>query len=130
MAPVFVEGVKRTLPSRYPDALICDLETVRDAPYSMTAAGVGDLLAAFVSLADWRLAAGMGMAPEFTTLPDELMRDLEPALQEGAFQIRERTPEGMCRLAKLIALAGLACRWQRPPRRFPGTSTSSRICSA
>jgi len=45
MAPVFVGGVKRTLPSRYPDVLICDLETLRDAPPAMTAAGVGDLLA-------------------------------------------------------------------------------------
>ena len=27
MSPTFVDGVKRTLDSRYPDALICDLET-------------------------------------------------------------------------------------------------------
>src|SRR5512142_2032403 len=53
MAPTFVDGVKRTLPSRYPDALVCDLETLADAPYEMTAAGVGDLLAAFVSLPGW-----------------------------------------------------------------------------
>jgi glycerol dehydrogenase-like iron-containing ADH family enzyme len=37
---------------RYPDALVCDLETLRDAPYAMTAAGVGDLLVAGVSFAD------------------------------------------------------------------------------
>ena len=46
MAPIFVDGVKRTLPSRYPDVLVCDLETLRDEPAAMTAAGVGDLLAA------------------------------------------------------------------------------------
>ena len=28
MAPTFINGVKRTLPSRYPDLLICDLATV------------------------------------------------------------------------------------------------------
>src|SRR5262249_44569635 len=52
MAPTFLDGVKRTLASRYPDALVCDLETLRDAPRAMTVAGVGDLLAAFVSLPD------------------------------------------------------------------------------
>ena len=49
MSPTFVDGVKRTLDSRYPDALICDLETLRDAPAEMTAGGVGDMLAVFVS---------------------------------------------------------------------------------
>ena len=39
MAPTFINGVKRTLPSRYPDALVCDLETLCDAPYDMTVAG-------------------------------------------------------------------------------------------
>ena len=61
MAPTFVDGVKRTLPSRYPDVLICDLETLRDAPQSMTVAGVGDLLAAFNSYADWWLAHRLGL---------------------------------------------------------------------
>jgi glycerol-1-phosphate dehydrogenase [NAD(P)+] len=40
MAPTFVDGVKRTLPSRYPDVLVCDLKTLRDAPQAMTVAGV------------------------------------------------------------------------------------------
>jgi glycerol-1-phosphate dehydrogenase [NAD(P)+] len=31
MAPIFLRGVKRALPSRYRDALVCDLGTLRDA---------------------------------------------------------------------------------------------------
>ena len=108
MAPVFVEGVKRTLPSRYPDALICDLETLQSAPSAMTAAGVGDLLAAFVSFADWRLAHLLGMEDHYSPLPETLMGDLESILYASAAAIRERTPQGMATLAKLIALAGLA----------------------
>ena len=72
MAPTFVDGVKRTLPSRYPDALLCDLETLADAPYEMTAAGVGDLLAAFVSLPDWYLANQLGMDDGYTEFAGRL----------------------------------------------------------
>ncbi len=108
MAPTFVEGVKRTLASRYPDALICDLETLADAPYEMTAAGVGDLLAAFVSLPDWLLANQLGMDDSYSELAQDLMGPLDEIFHEEAASIRARSPEGMAVLAKLIALGGLA----------------------
>ena len=108
MAPTFVEGVKRTLASRYPDALVCDLETLADAPYEMTAAGVGDLLAAFVSLPDWLLANQVGMDDSYTELAQDLMGPLDQIFHASAGNIRERSPEGMAVLAKLIALGGLA----------------------
>ena len=108
MAPTFVEGVKRTLASRYPDALVCDLETLADAPYEMTAAGVGDLLAAFVSLPDWYLANQLGMDNSYSELAQDLMGPLDRIFHDSAASIRGRTPEGMAVLAKLIALGGLA----------------------
>lgn len=108
MAPTFIEGVKRTLPSRYPDALLCDLETLRDAPRAMTVAGVGDLLAAFVSFPDWVMANRLGLDPGYTPLAQELMGPLDAILLEEAPAIRSGSLEGMATLAKLIALGGLA----------------------
>jgi glycerol-1-phosphate dehydrogenase [NAD(P)+] len=107
MAPVFVHGVKRTLHSRYPDALVCDLETLRDAPYEMTAAGVGDLLAATVSLPDWYLAHRLEMDESYTELPVALTGDIAGILLASAADIRQRTLKGMSLLAKLISLGGL-----------------------
>ena len=108
MAPVFVEGVKRTLPSRYPDALICDLETLCAAPREMTVAGVGDLLAAFVSLPDWYLAYRLGLDPSYSELARALLGPLDAILLAEAKAIRQQSPAGMGVLAKLIALGGLA----------------------
>ncbi|MEO8357735.1 MAG: iron-containing alcohol dehydrogenase [Chloroflexota bacterium] len=108
MAPTFVDGVKRTLPSRYPDVLICDLETLRDAPHSMTAAGVGDLLAAFGSYADWWLAYRLGLDKSYTEFAQSLMGPLDEIFLEQAPGLREGTLESTGMLAKLIALAGLA----------------------
>jgi glycerol-1-phosphate dehydrogenase [NAD(P)+] len=108
MAPTFVEGVKRTLASRYPDVLVCDLETLRDAPREMTVAGVGDLLAAFGSYADWWLAYRLGLDSSYTEFPQTLMGPLDGIFLIEAASIRDCTLEGMAVLAKLIALAGLA----------------------
>jgi glycerol-1-phosphate dehydrogenase [NAD(P)+] len=108
MAPTFVDGVKRTLPSRYPDMLICDLETLRDAPHEMTAAGVGDLLASFGSYADWWLAYRLGMDKSYTEFAQTLMGNLEEIFLKQAEGLRAGTLESTSILAKLIALAGLA----------------------
>lgn len=108
MAPTFVDGVKRTLPSRYPDVLICDLETLRDAPRSMTVAGVGDLLAAFGSYADWWLAYRLGLDKTYTEFAQILMGPLDEIFLEQAEGLRKGTLESTAVLAKLIALGGLA----------------------
>ena len=108
MAPTFVDGVKRTLPSRYPDVLICDLKTLRDAPYAMTVAGVGDLLAAFGSYADWWLAYRLGLDATYTEFAQTLMGPLDEIFLNHAEGIKMRTLESMSVLAKLIALGGLA----------------------
>jgi glycerol-1-phosphate dehydrogenase [NAD(P)+] len=96
------------LPSRYPDVLICDLETLRDAPQSMTVAGVGDLLAAFNSYADWWLAHRLGLDNTYTEFAQTLMGPLDEIFLEQAEEIRAGTLESMAVLAKLIALGGLA----------------------
>ncbi|HJS19286.1 MAG TPA: iron-containing alcohol dehydrogenase [Anaerolineales bacterium] len=108
MAPTFIDGVKRTLPSRYPDLLICDLETLRDAPRSMTVAGVGDLLAAFGSYADWLLAYRLGLDNTYTEFAQILMGPLDEIFLEQAEGLQAGTFESTAVLAKLIALAGLA----------------------
>lgn len=107
MAPIFVDGVKRTLPSRYPETLICDLETLCDAPYDMTAAGVGDMLAIYVAFPDWYLAWKLGMDPSYTTLPQALLGPMDDILFFWSEEIRKRTRRGMEVLAKIIALGGL-----------------------
>jgi glycerol-1-phosphate dehydrogenase [NAD(P)+] len=108
MAPTFVDGVKRTLPSRYPDVLICDLETLRDAPTAMTVAGVGDLLAAFGSYADWWLAYRLGLDRSYTEFAQTLMGPLDEIFLEQAEGLQAGTLESTSILAKLIALGGLA----------------------
>ncbi len=108
MAPTLINGVKRTLDSRYPDAVICDLETLRDAPLEMTLAGAGDMLAAFVSLADWHLAHRLGMDEQYSELPKRLLGALDELLLAHAAGIRRGEMEAVAMLAKLICLGGLA----------------------
>jgi len=49
-------GLKITLPSRAADIIVGDAEILAAAPLKMMKAGLGDMLAKYVSLAEWRIA--------------------------------------------------------------------------
>ena len=61
MAVLLIHGAKRTLPSRWPDALVIDLGIIAAAPPILNQAGVGELSSMFTAPADWRLADLLGL---------------------------------------------------------------------
>lgn len=56
-APMIVNGVKVTYNILAPVAVFANTQTMAEAPRAMIAAGFGDMLAKFTSVADFRLAA-------------------------------------------------------------------------
>ena len=50
------DGLKVSLPSKCADVIIGDIDIVKTAPIKMLQAGLGDMLAKYVSIAEWRIA--------------------------------------------------------------------------
>ena len=101
-------GVKRTVPSRWPDALISDLTTLADAPPTMNASGYGDAIAMYTGPADWCLASLMGLDDSYQPGAIEMVLDYGPALIEDAAAVRNREPEALARLVRALTLGGMA----------------------
>ncbi len=57
VAPLVIDGVKRTMKASPPAAIFADSEVLSQAPRPMIAAGFGDMLCKFSAVADWRLGA-------------------------------------------------------------------------
>jgi glycerol-1-phosphate dehydrogenase [NAD(P)+] len=108
MAVLLRDGVKRTVPSRWPDALIVDLQVIADAPPEMTRAGYGELMAMFTAPADWYLATAIGMDDTFDPGVVDLFRDGGPALLEAAPLIARGDRDALGTLARLMTLSGIA----------------------
>ena len=51
-----MDGLKVSLPSRCADVIIGDTDVLKNAPKHMLQAGLGDILAKYVSIAEWRIA--------------------------------------------------------------------------
>lgn len=108
MAVLLKDGVKRTIPSRYPTAIISDLRVLASAPDVMTYAGLGDCCARFVAYGDWYLASALGMVNFYSEVPLALLGNLGDVLLEHAADIGQRSHEGEAVVARALLLAGIA----------------------
>ncbi|MDQ6661346.1 MAG: iron-containing alcohol dehydrogenase [Chloroflexota bacterium] len=108
MAVLLKDGVKRTFPSRYPTAILSDLQTLASAPTTMTLAGLGDCCARFVAYGDWYLAEALGLVDFYSEVPLALLANLDSVLLEHAVEIGQRSLEGEAIVARALLLAGIA----------------------
>jgi glycerol-1-phosphate dehydrogenase [NAD(P)+] len=111
-------GVKRTTPTRWPDALVIDPDVLLSAPADLNRAGLGDEVAMFTASADWYLASALDGAPGggAPSHPGD-----DPAWHAaiawltrvqgdhlGELAGRLSTAEGLTGLARILTLSGIA----------------------
>ena len=54
---VTLDGIKVSLPSRCADVIIGDVEVIKSAPRELLLSGIGDMLAKYISICEWRIAS-------------------------------------------------------------------------
>lgn len=102
------DGVKRTVPSVWPDAVIADAETVAGAPARMNRAGYGEMTSMYVAPADWRLASLVGVDTGFHPGPIALLDALSAGLDGCASGVATGDPDAVQELTWALALRGIA----------------------
>jgi glycerol-1-phosphate dehydrogenase [NAD(P)+] len=105
---LLIDGVKRTTPTRWPDALIADTQLLAEAPLPLNLAGVGDLLAMFTAPADWRIAGLLGMDDRYAEDIVAMVREHGPAVLRAAPLLREADAAAIELTAKVLTLSGVA----------------------
>ena len=105
---VLRDGVKRTVPSRWPDAVVADAETIAEAPAAMNRAGFGEMTSMLVAPADWRLAGLLGVDPGFHAGPTRLLDVVGSDIAEWSPGVRTADPEAVARLTMALGLRGVA----------------------
>ncbi len=108
MAVLLIDGVKRTVPSRWPDALVVDLSVIADAPVEMNRAGFGELASMYTAPADWYLAGAAGMDDGWLGAPVELARREAEALLAAAVRIHDRERDALALLVRAMTMSGIA----------------------
>lgn len=102
-----IRGVKSLLWARPPRTVLSDPAVLRDAPYRLTTAGLGDILAKSVSSADWRMNHFL-FGDYFCERSVSLIADIEPLYLDHPEDLRERKPKAMAALFHGLLLTGVA----------------------
>ncbi len=105
---LLVDGVKRTTPTAWPDALLIDTGVLAAAPAALNRAGLGDLLASFTAPADWRLAKAVGQDDSYSPAAVALARRHAADLLAQAGGIPAGDPAALDELAAGLVLSGVS----------------------
>ena len=102
-----LNGIKVSLPSACPVAIVADIDILCDAPMELLQAGLGDMLAKYISICEWRIShliTGEYYCEEVAQL---IGRSLEKCI-ESAEGLSKRDPEAVVNIMQGLILAGMA----------------------
>ena len=112
-------GYKKTFPAVAPEIVAADTDVLRAAPIELVRSGVGDILAKYTALADWRMAhalTGEYFCPEI----HDLMHIAADTALESVDGILRSEPESFENVTKALLLSGIAMQMMGNSRPASG----------
>ena len=116
---MIVNGVKTTLYNRVPEAILADTDIMKNAPMRMLRAGLGDMLAKYISICEWRishLVTGEYYCEEVAKL---VRRSLKKCV-DAAAGLPNRDSAAVGAIAEGLILSGMAMGFAEVSRPASG----------
>ena len=116
---VIRDSLKVSVNSKCPDVVIGDIDILSKAPYSMLLAGLGDMLAKYVSICEWRI--GNIVTGEYYC--EEVAKIIRAALKkcvDSAQGLKNRNPEAVRSVMEGMVLSGIAADYAGVSRPVSG----------
>jgi glycerol-1-phosphate dehydrogenase [NAD(P)+] len=104
---ILINGVKRTVPSRWPEAVIADTTLIAEAPQLMNKAGYGEINSMFTAPADWRIAAILGFEKKFHWGPIQLLHGVGEGIEEWSPGVKNSEIRSTEHLVNALAVRGI-----------------------
>lgn len=104
---VLQNGVKRTIPSRWPTIVLADVVTIAEAPRELNTSGFGEAISLFTAPADWHLANLVGLDNTFHAASMNLLKAAAAAPPDWSAGIARGEALAMEQLTRLLALRGI-----------------------
>ena len=101
------DGLKISIPSSCPGAILCDTDILKEAPLPMLQAGMGDMIAKYTSICEWRIS-NLVTGEYYCPVIADLIRSCVRQCTDHAEGLRERDPEAVEAVTEGLILAGLA----------------------
>jgi len=100
-------GVKRTVPSRWPTIVLADVVTIAGAPREMNTAGFGEAISLFTAPADWYLSFLVGLDHTFHPASMAILKAAAAVPPAWSAGIARGDESATRELTRLLALRGI-----------------------
>ncbi len=101
------DGLKVSLPSRCAEVIIGDTDILKNAPMKMLKAGLGDMLAKYVSICEWRIA-NLILGEYYCPAIAELVRSSLKKCVENATALLARDEKAVEAVMEGLVITGVA----------------------
>ena len=103
-------GLKVSLPTRAPDVIVGDEEILAAAPKKLMAAGLGDMLAKYISICEWRIAHLLWGEPYCEEIAGLVRSALQKCVKNAPGLLR-RDPEAVMAVFDGLVIGGVAMNY-------------------
>ena len=118
-ASMVVDGVKSTLYNRCPAGIVLDTDIMAAAPMRMLWAGLGDMIAKYISLCEWRISH-IVTGEYYCEHVAQLMRNALKKIMDHSDGLASRDPESVQAVAEGLVLSGFAMSFAKVSRPASG----------
>ena len=118
--PFLHHGTKSTIQATTPKYLIADLDVLKDAPYDMMLAGIGDMFGKYVGILDWELARDYSGEYYCEKIAQDVIDATEKCLANG-YKLATCDPECIKNIMEGFLVTGLGMAYTGNSRPASGS---------
>ncbi len=116
---MIVDRIKVSLYARCPQAIIADVDIMKEAPMRMLFAGVGDMLAKYNAICEWRISH-LATGEFYCENVARLVRSSVRKIMANVDGLLKRAPEAVQAVAEGLILSGVAMDFAKISRPASG----------
>ena len=118
-SPVMVDGVKRTIKCTTPRVIIADTQIMKNAPYEMLLAGIGDMFGKYTAIFDWELSREKTGEYYCEEIAKDVLKATDECLAEG-YYLAERNEQTVHNIIDGLIVSGLGMAYTGVSRPASG----------
>ncbi len=116
---MILDNVKVSIDSSCPVAVVADIDIICNAPMRLLQAGLGDMLAKYVSICEWRISHIINKEYYCEQVASIMRRSLDKCFQ-SASGLLKRDPQSVANIMEGLILAGIAMKLAEVTRPASG----------
>jgi len=119
-SPILHDGTKTTVQGTTPKYIIADLDIMKNAPYDMMLAGIGDMFGKYIGILDWELARDYSGEYFCDKISTDVISATNKCLENG-YKLADRDPQCIKSIMEGFMITGLGMAYTGNSRPASGS---------